>query len=698
MNNRVKRSAIIRAVCICVLASGLSATPLSEYAPWSLHNPGLMAQTPERNALYYLREGERYAATRDYRAAAHSFRLAIKKNPGHARAHLGAARAYFQMNDLTRARSHYNRVLELDAKSLPARIGLGLTYVRLAEFEEAGRLLREVQAREPGSVANNYALGLFYHLQGNLRLSEAYYKKAIRVQPSHVSALVGLARVKADQNRPDISEDYLRRARSIDPGEPDIYAARGQIELRRAFLENDSEQRTQALESAYQALITAHRLSPDDVLIEQNLVRIDLYRNRSAAALERANDIVRRYPRNPKLLYMMATVHLRSAGKNPRAVRTAIKRMQRALGLNPADSLIRFGMEEVVLENRNLFPATGRLRRTLATYHFERGRYYLSIQRRDLTHYHIRRSLKLYPFHEPALRMELERYRLNGDYEKFIRIMRRLLRTNPDDLKLRNRLERALREKNKSLAYRAGLFHRESNPDQANYRRTPLRVFVFDFQPAEAFPTHPDGPDRMARALSFALEREGSVKAVPPSIRAAVLGRIRQLSVDPSRYSYGVYYRPEYINLIEDAQKSANGSDDDVTHIVSGSYRATGEGFELTYEITEKKTGSLAGRFTAQAGGRDALSALAVRAASSISALLGARGRVIRVRPNEIYVNLGTVDGLKKGGLLEIRRLGIARGACRIQDIASYIALCRPTAASNWDSMDPGDTVLPAGN
>ncbi|MEQ9366460.1 MAG: hypothetical protein RIF32_19625, partial [Leptospirales bacterium] len=524
--------------------------------------------------------------------------------------------------------------------------------------------------------------------------SEAYYKKAIRVQPSHVDALVGLALLKADQNRPDISDDYLRQARQIDPGEPDIYAARGQIELGRAFLENNAELRSRALENAYQALITAHRLAPADVEIEQNLVRIDLYRNRSGAALERADAIVRRYPRNPQLLYMMAAVHLRSSPGDSAAVGTAVQRMQRALQLNPGDSMIRFGLEEVVLENGNLFPATGALRRSLASYQFERARYYASARRRPIANYHIRRSLKLYPFHRAALRMELERFRRNGDYEKFIGVLRRLVRVDPDDLKLRNRLERALSEKNKSLAYRAGLFHEDSEPERANFTRTPLRVFVFDLQPAAAFPAHPDGPDRLARALSFALDREGSVKAAPGPLRSAVLGRVRQLSANPTRYSYGVYYRPEYINLIEDAQISANGIEDDITHIVSGSYRVTGEGLQLNYEIIEKKTGSVAGRFQAAANGRDALPLLAVRAADQISNLLGARGRVIRVGPGEVYVNLGVVDGVKKGDLLEVRRLGVARAACRVADVASYIALCRPTTDAARDRLDPGDTVV----
>ena len=652
---------------------------------------GLVAQEPERNALFYLREGERYTATRDYRAAAHSFRLAIKKNPGHARAHLGAARAYYEMNDLNSARAHYARVLELDSNNLAARIGLGLTYVRLGQFGEAGRLLREVQAKEPGSVANNYALGLFYHRQGNLRLSEAYYQKAIRVQPSHVSALVGLARVKADQKRPDLSEELLRRARLIDPGEPEIYSARGLIELRRAFAytENNPDERSQALENAYEALLTAHQLAPDDLEIEQHLVRIDLYRNQPDAALRRAEEIVRRSPRNPMLLYMMGTVHLRRGGSGD-DVRAAVRRMQQALELDPGDSLIRFGLEEVLLEHPEFFPATGALRRGLAGYHYERARHYASIQRRDLMQYNVRRTLKLYPFHEPALRLELDRYLRDGDYEKFILTLRRLLKVNPDDLKLRHRLELALREKNKSLAYRAGLFHAGSNPDQANYKRTPLRVFIFDFQPAEAFPGHPDGPDRMARALAFELEREGSVEAVSPASRAAVLGRIRQLNDNPARYIYGVYYRPEFINLIEDEQEA------DVTHVVSGSYRTVGEGFELTYEVTEKVTGTLSGRFTLRANGRDALPTLAVRAADRIVAMLGARGRVIRVRPDEVYVNLGTVDGVKPGTVLRISRLGSGRGSCVVQSVASYIALCKPGADTTWDKMDPGDTVLPA--
>jgi tetratricopeptide (TPR) repeat protein len=491
----------------------------------------------------------------------------------------------------------------------------------------------------------------------------------------------------ADQNRPDLAEDFLRRARQIDPVYPEIYMARGEIELRRAFSEGDPERRTTLLESAYEALVTAIRLAPDDMRVEEQLVRIDLYRNRPDAALERAADIVRRNPRNPMLLYLMATVQAHRGGD----ARAAVARMRQALELDPGNSLIRFSLEEAVLAHTGQFPATGALRRGLAAYHFQRARYYDSIQRRDLTGHHVRRALLLYPFHEAALRLELERYRRTGDYELFIRTLQRLRRTNPDDLKLRHRLELSLREKNNSLAFRAGLFHAESNPDQANYERTPLRVFVFDFRPLEAFPAHPDGPDRFARALAFELERGGPVKAVPADVRETVLGRIRALETNAGRYSYGTYYEPGYINLIDEERQTRS---QDVTHIVSGHYRSLGEGFEITYELTEQSTGSLVSRFTLTASGRDALAELSVRAADRINRLLGARGRVIRVRPNQIFVNLGEIDGLKKGTILNVYRLGAWRGRLIVAESATYIARCEPQNTS-WDRLDPGDVVVP---
>ncbi len=673
-----------RRCCVIVLClAGLMSVP--SFAP-------VTTAQPRKSALQFVREGESALGRRRYQEAVYLFHQAIQRNQRSAAAHLGAARSYLALSQTGRAAEHYRKVLELDDENLDARVGLARTHSLAGNFAAAEKLLKEVRAKDPGNVANNHAFGVFYYLRGNYRLAEGYFQRAIRVQPTHVGSLVGLALTTADQERLDLAEDYLRRARQIDQNDPRIYAAQAHMELRRAFSVSDEEERGEHLDLAHAALLKAEKLAPDDRDVQGRLIRIDLYRNRSEAALRRANALedVRA---DPDLLYMIAALRLRSGGSS---VRDGVRDLQRALAIDPGNSLTRFSLEEAVIHHARLFPPAGSLRRELARYHYDRARYYRSRNRRDVMNTHLRRSLELYPYHQGVLRIQLEDYRRAGDYENFLRILQRLRGLHPNDARLHNRLERALREKNEALPYRENLLFDEATGGAGTYRRTPVRVLVFDIRPEDQFPLHPDGADRVAQGLMFELDRPGPVRSVSSEFRTRVLSDIRQsgAAADNGRYAYGIYYSPRFAREIGEQEKRSRTK---VDYIVSGSYRITqgGEGIRISYSVTEKNTASPIDRFTVEGRGRDAIYHANNAAAVRLRARLAPHGKIIKVKPGSIYVNLGAIDGIKKGQRLTVSRLGAPRGRLRVVETATYIARCAPVEGGAWDRYDPEDVVRP---
>jgi Flp pilus assembly protein TadD len=84
-----------------------------------------------------------------------------------------------------------------------------------AEFE------RLVQ-RQPKSVANSTALGLLYHLQGNLDQAKSAYERALALNPVAPVAANNLAQLLADRN--ENLDTALQLAQTAKAGLPNTHA------------------------------------------------------------------------------------------------------------------------------------------------------------------------------------------------------------------------------------------------------------------------------------------------------------------------------------------------------------------------------------------------------------------------------------------------------------------------------------------
>lgn len=659
-------------VCALLLLLGLFAPAADAWA--------------QRNALFYIREGERAVAARDYRTAVHQYRLALERNPASAQAHAGAALAYYSLGDYGRAREHYARATELDAGFRAARIGLGLSLIRMGRFADAETQLAKVRSADPANPDNNFAYGLLHYHRGNRRLAEQFFERTLRLKPAHTAALIELARLKADDNRFDLAEEYLRRARLIEPGRSDLASVQGHILLRQAFAADSDAERADRLNSAAEAFETALRLTPDDFAVERQLAVIELYRNRPEQALMRAESALEANPDDGELQYLAGALAARGGANQ---AQRAAQHLERALESNPSDGMARLSLEELAIGFPDVFPAQGALRRRLAQFRFERALRAESSRRMDLFEAHLRRALQLNPMHERALRYELDRLRRAGAYEGFIAALTRMRRMRPDDLNLRTRLEVALEERRRYMAYRENLIAPEADPDNANYARTPARIFVFDLRPEESFPRFPDGPDRLARALQFELGRSGRLRAVDPRLRELALASAREVSSQPGIYAYGVYYRPEHLGRIEEAERrSGLGAD----YIVAGSFRSVQDGLRVQLDLIDKATASRLDRFTIEASGRDAVTEIMIKAYRRLLEKIPVRGKVIRISGDRVFINIGAADGVKPGDQFRAQRNGAERGLLKVVETSAYAARCE-AVNGDPDRLDAGDAL-----
>ena len=201
------------------------------------------------------------------------FRKIIANNPGTVEAEWGIAEALARQHKLIQAEKILNEVIQAQAAFYPAYISLAyIRYIQM-DFEQSVRLALKVmkagrgkvdlsnyvrayclyagakgmiahyggafsklvngmavkpnldlaEELQPNSVGVLFGLGSFYLLApriagGDLNKSEAYLKKAIRIDPSFANAYVRLAQIYKIKGDTAGFNKYLDKALTLDPG------------------------------------------------------------------------------------------------------------------------------------------------------------------------------------------------------------------------------------------------------------------------------------------------------------------------------------------------------------------------------------------------------------------------------------------------------------------------------------------------
>ena len=673
---------------------------------------GLFLGNRDASNINFFEKGREAMISGDYRSAVHYLSLARNKNPSYGKTRLYLARAYFRMGRYNLARDSYRSALALEPGNARALTGLGRTYAALGDTTLARKYLAEARAKKPGSARINMAFGEYYEKTGDLRAAMGYFRRVERRFPANVGALLGMARVFAKTGDYEKAGEYISRARDINPSLPMTHIALGEVRLHEA-LEKKGER---GLDEAYESLSTALSLLGDNPQIEKKLAYIDIYRRRFNEAKSRLESVYKRDPKDPRAAYLLSYLY-RIRAKNNRDLRISRRYASRFIKREPRDPFARFALEEMVLKRPDLFPPGGTVRRALARFQYKKASYFKSLNRLDEYRYRIRRTLRLYPRHKGALARRMRIYRNEGDYESFLRLLRLQRDRNADDPRRQYRLALALKNRDRSLAYREGLYSKEGSPGDETFQRTPMRVLIFDFRPEEAFPARPDAPALIARALRSHLRGKGRLENVSEGYRRRALEEARKLSGPNAGFSFGVYYRPEYLPRLSglESENETTGYNETADFVLEGSYRGDFRRLTVSFRVYRKDSGRLATSFVLDSSGVDALHDIAERAAARLTQLAKLRGRVVKLKPGFVFLNLGSIDGLKKGERIllyrktdvrrsetesrdgffrKIAKMENAKGKiCRTDIVSRYASRCRPENFS-WNAADVGDAAV----
>ncbi len=95
--------------------------------------------------------------------------------------------------DYEKAAEYYTEELKKTQADVHLRNNLGITYMRLARYDDAFRELQKAIAIDPNYAKAHYNLGLVYYHKGLLDKEVEEYKKAIAIDPEYKIARMNLA-------------------------------------------------------------------------------------------------------------------------------------------------------------------------------------------------------------------------------------------------------------------------------------------------------------------------------------------------------------------------------------------------------------------------------------------------------------------------------------------------------------------------
>ncbi|HEY5839495.1 MAG TPA: aspartyl protease family protein [Pyrinomonadaceae bacterium] len=166
------------------------------------------------------------------------------------------AQKSLRSGDFERAEQLYRDILKKDDRDAEARLGLSKALLKQRRLQDSFDHAARVIAVDPLSARAHSLLGAAILASGDFRLSVEEFRTALTLNADEAIAIAGLAMVDFYENRTADALVKLRRAASIDAGEPDYVFSLGQAAAR-------SERYREAADAYERFLMIAPRTDAD---------------------------------------------------------------------------------------------------------------------------------------------------------------------------------------------------------------------------------------------------------------------------------------------------------------------------------------------------------------------------------------------------------------------------------------------------
>jgi len=127
------------------------------------------------------------------------YQRSLELKPASVEATLDLGAVYQRLGDLDAARKQYERAISLDPNLPGAYTNLGAVLIQEGRFDDAIAPLRKAIEKDSAAAAPYFDLGVVYEQQHQYALAAQMYRNTLAIDPSHLRARIGLARVENEK-------------------------------------------------------------------------------------------------------------------------------------------------------------------------------------------------------------------------------------------------------------------------------------------------------------------------------------------------------------------------------------------------------------------------------------------------------------------------------------------------------------------
>lgn len=156
----------------------------------------------------------------------------INKGSPNADSYYNLGSIYSKMNDFSRAKSTFERVLAINPKHIRALYALGNINLEAKNWNDALDFFTRVIRYDPGHSDALVKIGNIYNQRGSLEKSQEYYQKAITVNPRNSRAYFNLAYTFETSGKYSEAVNKYKTTLQYNPDNPEAYYNLGNVYLK----------------------------------------------------------------------------------------------------------------------------------------------------------------------------------------------------------------------------------------------------------------------------------------------------------------------------------------------------------------------------------------------------------------------------------------------------------------------------------
>lgn len=541
----------------------------------------------------------------DYELAIERYKDALSLNPAYLEPMVGLAQSFLLMEEYDEAYSFVSRARTYDRNNPDLAVLEGRIRIGQGDTPAARALFTGVLATQPNNVEARLGLAEAEIAEGKTTNALALYGQTLLLAPESTKALLSLAMLSDETGDSGGAARYYELALKSHSADP-------RVQLAAARWGASHGDYAMAEKRAKIALSLKPEMDSAKILLGGIYLQTERYPD----AITTLKEIVAINRKDPLAWYSLALAYRKSGN-----AAMAISSLSAALQARPDDEIARLAQEATAMES---LPMDDAQRKKMAAFHLAQGRSLegKSFLEKALAEY--RRALILDATSKDSRIAYARIYRSLGFPDKYLSELQVLAKLGVKDTFVQDEIEGLTSDLADTISRLWGY-------DQHNLERTRYTIPVYTLATANRL-THPLASDDVARYFATFLGRYDAI-AVPTG-QPGVAG-------------------------FDDAFRAARSADTDYFVILA--VDEAERSFSATADFYLSRTGARIGSFAAFRTGNDRVRDSLMRLSGQIADLLPVRGTLLVRKYGQGVIDMGTLQGIKKGDKLVIVRQGGVR-------------------------------------